>query len=230
MKLRFIVLSALFTITASSLFAVTSAENRDATTWFIGVSPVGVHPSTFLTRPYNFGLHLGSRLMIGVEYGSVRDSDYEHTYLDKKHNDGNSSIDEPNVNGSFINEGAYIRLFSEGSSLNLFLAYNVRTWKGDGTLEKASGTITGEMEFITHVGSLGFGNMWQFDSGLTLSIDWYVDSRILEQSIKYNITSTGSANATDIDDAKDDIEEFGEFLNAVAGFIGIGVITVGISF
>lgn len=229
MKLKFVLLSAFFVVTTGTLFAATSSENRDATILFIGITPVGGHPTTLLTRPYNLGLHLGSRFMIGIEYGSVNNSDYEHTYLDKKYNDGSTSVDEPNVSGSFTNEGIYIRIFANDSSLNLIMAYNVRTWKGEGTITKDSGTVAGNMEFISHIGSLGFGNMWQFDSGFTFSIDWYVDSRILEQSIKYNITSS-TANPADEALAREDIEDFGKFLNAVSGFMGVGVVTFGISF
>ncbi len=70
--------------------------------------------------------------MVGFEYGLVNDSDYEHAYLEKKY-DGEDSGDKTNVSGSFTNEGIYARVFSGDSSLNLYLAFHVRTWDGEGT-------------------------------------------------------------------------------------------------
>lgn len=209
-----------------SLAAATSQENRDSSTLFIGLSPVGAHASTILTRPVNIGLYLGSNFMIGMEYGKARDSDYEHKYLDEKY-EGEDAVDQTNVSGSFTNEGAYFRLFSGDSSLNLYVGYHVRTWEGEGTLTQDSGIATGTMKFQSRVGSIGFGNMWQFDSGLTLGVDWYIDSRILEQSIKYEITSNTGIPESEV---VEEIEDFGKFLNAVSGLPGLGVVTLGISF
>ncbi len=227
MKMKRWILLSSFIVFYISAYAATSQENRDESLLFVGVSPFGVHVPTLLTRPLNVGLYLGSNVMFGVEYGKVKDSDYEHKYLDENHSDGENGSSTTNVSGSYTNEGAYIRVFSGESSLYLLLAYHVRTWEGEGTLTRESGEAVGTMTFQSHIGTIGFGNMWQFDSGLTFGISWYCDSRILEQSIDYKITSnTGIPE----DEVQEEIEDFGKFLNAVSGLFGVGIVTMGISF
>ncbi len=222
---RMILFLAIFLVSLP-LFAATSSENRADSMLFIGISPIGVHAVTILTRPYNVGFYLGSSFMMGFEYGKVNDSDYEHTYLDKKY-DGEDSGEETNVSGSYTNEGVYGRVFSGDSSLNLYLGYHVRTWDGEGTLTKETGEAEADMTFRSSTGTMGIGNLWQFDSGLTIGINWYVDSRILEQSVDYKITSnTGIPE----DEIEEEVEDFGKFLNAVSGLFGFVVVTAGMSF
>ncbi len=229
MKTKNILKYLIFTvicITASSLNAATSQENRQDSLVYVGLTPFGVHVPSILTRPLNVGVYLGSRFMVGAEYGKVQNSDYEHAYLEKKY-EGEDAGEQTNVTGSFTNEGVYARLFTEESSLNLYLGYHVRTWEGEGTLTRDSGEAKGDMKFQARVGSIGIGNRWQFDSGLTIGIDWYVDSRILEQSLEYEITSnTGIPE----DEVKTEVEDFGNFLNAVSGLPGLCVVTFGLSF
>ena len=211
---------------AFSLSAATSQENRKDSLVYVGLTPFGIHAPSILTRPLNVGVYLGSNFMFGAEYGRLQDSDYEHAYLEKKYDEDHSS-DETNVSGSYTNEGVYLRVFSGESSLNLYVAYHVRTWDGEGTLTRDSGVATGTMKFQTRVGSVGIGNRWQFDSGLTFGVDWYVDSRILEQSLEYEITSnTGIPQ----DEVETEVEDFGKFLNAVSGLPGLCVVSFGISF
>ncbi|MBU2514892.1 hypothetical protein KJ966_26530 [bacterium] len=226
MKSRQTILFLIALLVPMSLVAATSSENRSDSMFFIGMSPIGVHAATILTRPYNVGFYLGSSFMVGFEYGKVNDSDYEHTYLDKKY-EGEDAGESTNVSGSYANEGIFARVFSNDSSLNLYLAYHVRTWDGEGTLTKDSGEAEAEMTFKSNTATMGIGNMWQFDSGLTIGINWYVDSRILDQSLDYKITSnTGIPEAEVIEE----IEDFGKFLNAVSGLFGFFVVTAGISF
>ena len=225
MKVRYLLLAITCWLIPSSLFAATSSENREDSIAFIGMSPVGVHAATILTRPFNVGVYLGSNFMLGYEYGKVADSDYEHTYLSKRYDD--EADEKTNVRGSYANEGYYLRVFSNDSSLNLYLAYNLRTWDGNGTLTKSSGEAEADMTFESKIATMGIGNMWQFDSGLTIGVNWYVDSRIIEQSIDYKITSnTGIPE----DEVEEEIEDFGKFLNAVSGLFGFVVVTAGISF
>lgn len=209
-----------------SLSGATSAENRGDSLFFLGMTPVGAHVPTILTRPYNVGIYLGRSFMFGYEYGMISDSDYEHTYLNKKYDSENSG-DETNVTGSYTNEGFYARVFADDSSLNLYLAYHIRTWDGEGTLTKDSGDAEAEMTFQTTVASLGIGNMWLFDSGFTLGLNWYIDSRIVGQNIDYTINSNTGIPESDVEE---EIEDFGKFLNAVSGLFGFVTVTVGLSF
>ncbi len=224
MNMKTVPLVIFFILIYNFGFSQTSQDNRGDSYFYIGLMPVGAHVTTLLARPFAVAVYLGSNIIVGAEYAKVADSQYQSEYYTEKAKGIEESSD---VSGTFVTQGAFVRFFSEGSSLNLLLAYHYRVWEGEGILSKNEDIATGSMKFESDVATIGFGNQWMADSGLTLGIDWYADSRAVERKITYQVTSnTGIPE----DEVNDEIEDFGEFLNSVSALPGFFVITLGMSF
>ena len=238
---------------SSSAYAKSSEEIRKDSYILIGVTPIGADLPTLLTSPltasalesYGFkevkssplatlGVYLGDSLLIGVDAGSLKAS-FEDT-------DTKSQGDV-----SYSNAGAYARWFM-GNSFNILLGYHTRAWnlKGSTTQEdpKYPGTklkINGAVDANASVGSVGIGNQWITDFGLTIGMDWLVASSVMGSTKKVALDGTathpvlGSVSLATLSPATQQagekaLNKLADDLNTYSGSSGGFILTLGMSF
>jgi hypothetical protein len=135
-----------------------------------------------------------------------------------------------------------------GNSLNILLAAHQRSWTIDGGSTQHDATfntdvnVRAKLDASATVGSIGIGNQWLTDFGLTIGFDWLVGSAVLASTstAKFDGTAvnplTGQVyTASQLDpatvaQAKADMNKAGKDLNIIAGLPGAFILTVGWSF
>ena len=137
------------------------------------------------------------------------------------------------ASASYTNMGLYFRYFF-GNSFNVFAAAHSRKWTADVTLSETDNTCPGntctadvEMTAAATVATLGVGNHWTLDFGLTLGVDWIFASGIIGSST----TSSVSANTGwDVAELATEISDFADLLNQASALPGFLNFTIGWSF
>jgi len=204
-----------------NVFAGSTLDNRDKSSFMVGITPWGFHVPSLATRPVTFGLYVGKVLMLGVESGEISnkqsDKDAEST-------------------ASFSNQGVYARLFT-GNSFNFLFAVHQRTWKGEATMTKSvynpltfqneTAYVTADIEASAKIGTFGLGNQWITDTGIVIGIDWLALSGQLGATNKVTIKTNSGMDSTQ---AKDDLRVFNDFLNIVSTLPGFFILQLGYAF
>ena len=233
-------LKLLFFILVSLCFAPyavadSSMQNRSDNWFFVGVSPVGIDYPTLTLRPLHFGIYLTDSFMIGGVTGqqtiNINQDDNDDSFYSNSY--------EPSFKseGILLSEGAYLRFFGEDSSFNWMFAYHQRSWTGMGKYQKwaynsATSSYTPKaaiinIQYTALVGSLGFGNQWLFDSGFTLGVDWYVDSRISTASATTTITDFGGLTEAEVQSG---IDDYIKYLRKLFAGPAVTILTLGYAF
>ena len=212
MKKIFLLCMAL-ALPLSQAFAADSAGNRKNT--MIGVyGSSGLHIPSLLAPPVGVQLYLGD-LTLAYENGSGSGSQ----------DDGNSTSTV-----TYDNSGIVARYFL-GNSFNIMGAYHNRKWTADATVTQyyygIPATAQAKVESQANVASLGIGNHWLTDFGLTIGVDWFLGSAIIDSSSKIEV---GTNTGINTDQVARDLTEFSEFLNLVSATPGLFVVSVGFAF
>jgi hypothetical protein len=212
-------------------WANSSRENRDESTVFLGISPIGLHIPTLLTHPVGLGVYLGPNWMAGAEYGS-----FSATF-----DDGDSK-----ATANYQNIGAYTRWFPGTNSFNLGLAVHRRTFKADAETAVDDPTygsvdVTGSLKATATVGSLIVGNQWMMDFGLVLALDWVIVSGLISGKTDSKLNGTAvlpDGTVVDLDKldpktkrkSERDLSSLGDVVNQASAFPGLLVFTIGWAF
>jgi len=90
-----------------------------------------------------------------------------------------------------------------------------------------------KVESAATVGTLGIGNQWMLDFGLTIGVDWLLLSGVLSENIESSINAVdynALIDPADKKEAQDDLDQLGENLNKFSGYSGAVVLTLGFAF
>jgi len=193
---------------------------------------VGGHIPTLLAIPLKIGYYESPDILIGLEYAS-REFEY----------DDNSVVVE---NGKINNEGVFTRYFFSGyfDSFNILTALNRRRFEVDVRVNiqnEVNIPFGGDTKYTisnlkteVYTFTVGIGNQWQWNNGFHFGIDWYCPSWILAEKTESEVSTGDSSRDRLTRDersrAEDDLDDFGDTVNGIAGSNGYGMITVGWSF
>lgn len=219
---KWIVAAALI-MTGAVAFGASSQQNRDDRVLFIGGSPLGVDVPTLIAPPVGAGVYIGHSLLLGAEFGS-------RTVTQDNNGDKASA--------TYSNTGAYARWFPGTNSFNLLFAVHRRAWdaKATVTIQNDLGIdekVKSKLDAEATVATLGFGNQWMADFGLTWGFDWLLLSGVTGSSSKSQVlgfVNGASLSNTETQRAEKELKDLGTFLNKVSGFPGALVFTIGWSF
>ena len=216
--------AAVLVLTSGALaLGASSEENRGDSTVFVGVSPIGIHIPTYIAPPAGAGMYIGKNLLLGAEYGSRSE-----TFSDS----GDKAT------ASFSNAGLYARWFPGTNSFNFLLGLHRREWDASASVkikndlgldEKVKADLTAEATVAT----LGLGNQWMADFGLTWGFDWLLVSGVASSSSTGKVRgflNGASLSNTETQRAEKELKDLGNLLNTVSGFPGLLVFTIGWSF
>jgi len=178
----------------------TSRDNRDDSIIFIGITPFGLHEPTSLTHPFVFGIYIGTGLQIGVESGTV-------------------NFENDSATATATNRAVFVRLFS-GGSFNFRVSVNERIWYAETTDTQVAVTAQTTIRSMT----IGIGNQWITDSGVTIGGDWVFFTRESETAVIYskNFAQNLAAQAAFADLSKEE-----ELFDTGMGLVNF---TIGYSF
>jgi hypothetical protein len=80
------------------------------------------------------------------------------------------------------------------------------------------------------VGTIGVGNEWLMDFGLTIGCDWVVGSGIISSSVKKKVSSNTDLPEEDKKEAEKELDKLGKLLNDFSASPGAFILTLGLSF
>ena len=219
---KWIGLAVALTLAAGLAFGKSSEENRGDSLLYVGITPgLLLHPPSLLSQPVGVAVYLGKSLVLGGEFGS-----------NSATQDNNGDV----ATVSYTNMGVVLRWFP-GNSFNFLLAAHQRTWDGRANVNISNGLggtipVGMSMQAQTTVGSLGIGNQWMADFGLTWGFDWFVLSGPLSSTTRFAIDASalGGLGATQIAEAETRGNDMLKVLNLVSVFPGLFVFNLGWSF
>jgi hypothetical protein len=218
------IVAAVMVMTSGALaLGASSEENRDESTVFVGVSPIGIHLPTYIAPPVGAGMYLGKNLLVGAEYGSRTES-------------FNNSGDK--ASATFSNVGVYARWFPGTNSFNLLFGLHQRAWEASASVKIQNDLgidekVKADLNAEATVATLGLGNQWMADFGLTWGFDWLLLSGVASSSSTGKVrgfVNGASLSTTETQRAEKELKDLGNVLNTVSGFPGLLVFTIGWSF
>ncbi|MDX2472015.1 MAG: hypothetical protein QNL04_15705 [SAR324 cluster bacterium] len=199
-----------------------SEKNRSESVIHLGITPIGISVDS-ITQPVSLGYIVNEDFMAAFEIGSFSYEDTDDT--------STFALD-------YKNSGFYFRWFP-GNSFNIKLGVYHRTFEGSYLVEETlSETYEGEtytydaeaeatVTSTATVASLGIGNMWQFDWGMTLGVDWLVYNAVLSHDYSYTVTNNVGYTTAE---AEDELAKGEDIFKQIHGLPGLLVVQVGFSF
>jgi hypothetical protein len=233
-----LILISIFTIgllaVPAASFAQSSAENREKSTVYLGAVPVGLHTSTLLAPPVTLAVYLGSKVMIGAEYGAYRNSD-DIIFAQSSDDSFDDLLDDPRLrNGLHTNAGVYLRYFPYNSFF-VTLGFNRRTFDGTAIIVLDDGSFLGkdvfaQMNTEAAAASVSIGNLWQFNNGFTLGGTWGLFSTMTSSASSFKLKANQGLTTQETDEAKKSMRSFADVLNRQASASGFAMLMIGWSF
>lgn len=206
-----LILAATAILFSVSAFAADSAGNRGSSSFVISKNFSGGNIPMSITQPFRFGYMWDGDLEVGIEYGSA---DYSLA-------SGNTD-----ATTTFGNQGIYARWFL-GNSVNIYTGIQQRTFKGTFTLSDAlSNTVDADATISALGATVGIGNQWQMDFGLTIGVDWLFFSMPLSTSVSASIPNETVYTAAE---AEAELKSYGDAINVLSS-LGMFGITLGFAF
>lgn len=223
----------LVALTVTSALAASSEDNRDDSLIFVGVSPFGITAPHIIGAlvgspylPVSAGVYLGSHFLIAGEYGFMS--------VDAEEDQAGDS----EFKGEFTNLGIYARIWPGTNSFNFLVAVRQRTWDIDARVDIVDDTtgfarqVGVSLDADATVATLGIGNQWVTDFGLTIGLDWLVVSGLIDSSTsgKIDAAELNTLAPADVAEAEQELEDVGDALNEISALPGFLVLTIGWSF
>ncbi|MDH5752608.1 MAG: hypothetical protein OEZ59_09355 [Deltaproteobacteria bacterium] len=200
---KLMVIFAMLMALVPTAFGASSELNRDDRLIFVGLPPLGISVPALLSLPFSLGVYVGDDMLFAGEAG-------RKTY--KYENMGQS------VEGSYTNLGGYMRWFP-GNSFNVYAGMHHRTVEVEGKINFEAGGIKSNEYIVaklqTITGSLGIGNQWIMDFGLTIGIDWLVGTAVIDQAESFSDSKGAYTLLTP--EEKKAVEEEMALINKVLG-------------
>lgn len=226
-----LLLTITFLLITTLSFAGTFIENRNNKTFFIGGSQ-GLYLPTLITTPIQLGVWANENFYIGAEHGS---------YEFQAEEGGIESL-----TGKYENKGIIFRYFATKGyafeSFNVYSAYHIRRLDVNTTIkiDHTKGPLEDETQthskaiIESQVLALGFGNMWIFDNGISLGLDYFYAPLLLKETIESSVTLNSEASnikyADELKVMNDRFAELGKNINKISYYPGVFIITMGWSF
>lgn len=169
-------------------------SNRQDSILYLGIKPISFSMPRHELRPFNLGFYIGDMVQLGLEYGQT---------TKKKSNDF------WDIESKMSTGGIYLRLFPV-DSFNLLFAFNQLSMTNSAQTQTDSDSgnyaeINETEKVIIH--TVGIGNQWLFDSGITLGVDWGLYSRVLVKGDPETTVENKGVSATEIAYAESEIDE-----------------------
>lgn len=230
---KFLGLTILLLTVASIAWGASSRENRADSTFYVGISPFGLHIPTLFTRPMGGAFIINENILVGGEFG-------RYTFeLTDTQSDGSGKF-----TAQYLNMGAYARWFPGSNSFNVLLGMHQRNWDGDlrATVKNAISTdpdinVYYKLRAKATVGTIGLGNQWMADWGLVWGFDWLVGSGLISSSSTGEVVASALIDGTphtltgqEIIDAEKKLEEGGDLLNEISALPGFFIFSIGFAF
>ncbi|MDH4247944.1 MAG: hypothetical protein OEW39_09010 [Deltaproteobacteria bacterium] len=217
---KLILLLAILLISTSATFAANTEMNRDARFVYLGMA-AGLDIPSLATTPISVGGYLGQHFLVAGEFGIPKTIDF------------NDSGTGTKANVKYTNMGGYARWFP-GNSFNVLLGIHQRNLTLGGTVQYTdaatgmSASTYVEAKMNAMVATLGLGNQWIADFGLTFGVDWFALRSVLSHT--ESITDSGGFTSlvpSEKDQVLKDMADINMLLNS---FPGLLIVSVGWAF